>query len=402
MRVQTDNRSRRRRAPGEIRCLVVTNAYPSEGRLYRNGFVHSRVLGYRKLGLDVEVFWHHPPVADPYTYDFEDVSVTVGDSKALEDYVRDNHYDCYLIHFPEPQRVEPLTNVDAETPIIAWIHGFEAESWHRRWFNVELTHRGISQFLNKREDYYIPQNRFLNNLVISQRKNLYFVNVSEWFQRIVVEPDIGADFTNNVVIPNYIDTNEFAYRKKAPEDRFKILSLRPFASHKYANDLTVEAIKILSKRPYFKQLEFTIAGEGPLFDETTASIKSFKNVKLMNRFFTSAEISELHADHGVFLAPTRFDSQGVSMCEAMSSGLAVISNNTAAIPEFVDHRKSGLLVEPESAVGLADAIEQLVFDEELFQSISSQASISIGERAGFEASIGKEVELILKAVSNVK
>lgn len=36
--------------------LVLTNNYPSEDNLYANGFVHTRVLGYLKKGIEVEVF----------------------------------------------------------------------------------------------------------------------------------------------------------------------------------------------------------------------------------------------------------------------------------------------------------------------------------------------------------
>ena len=44
----------------------------------------------------------------------------------------------------------------------------------------------------------------------------------------------------------------------------------------------------------------------------------------------------MHKKNGIFMVPTRLDSQGVSRDEAMSSGLVPITNNVAAIPEFVD------------------------------------------------------------------
>lgn len=36
--------------------LVVTNAYKDKENPYENGFIHSRILAYRKKGLDAEVF----------------------------------------------------------------------------------------------------------------------------------------------------------------------------------------------------------------------------------------------------------------------------------------------------------------------------------------------------------
>lgn len=37
------------------------------------------------------------------------------------------------------------------------------------------------------------------------------------------------------------------------------------------------------------------------------------------------------------LIPTRADTQGVSEDEGMSCGVVPITNNIAAVPEFVDH-----------------------------------------------------------------
>ena len=57
----------------------------------------------------------------------------------------------------------------------------------------------------------------------------------------------------------------------------------------------------------------------------------------------------MRADHGVYLCPTRFDTQGVMLGEAMSSGMVTITNPVAAIPEFTDDASS-LLPRPDDPV----------------------------------------------------
>ena len=54
------------------------------------------------------------------------------------------------------------------------------------------------------------------------------------------------------VIHNPIDTNLFNFDEKDIQQRFKILSIRPYASRKYANDLSVNAVLALSKKDFFK------------------------------------------------------------------------------------------------------------------------------------------------------
>ena len=376
------------------KLLVICNAYPSEQALYRNGFIHRRVKAYKEAGLDVEVFYNHEPVQQAYEYEFDGVRVTVGNEGALELHVASNDFDGYLIHFAEPQRIRPLQKLNVKKPVIVWVHGFEAEAWYRRWFNFINTSEDIKAALEKKDTYYLKQNAFFHDLMTQEELNVSFVNVSKWFQKYVVEPDNGAEFRNSTVIPNLVDEEVFPYREKEDKKRFNILSIRPFASLKYANDQTVGAILELSKRPYFKALSFTICGSGPMFDQTVEPLRQFDNVKLENRFFTQEEIRDLHAEHGIFLSPTRFDSQGVSMCEASSSGLVTISSEVAAVPEFIEHRVSGLLAQPESINDLADLIEELYFDAELFQRLSKQGSLAMLEKCGRKATIGAEVDYI--------
>lgn len=380
------------------KLLLICNAYPSNADLYRNGFIHRRVKEYQALGTEVEVFYNHQPVTNKYTYLFDGVSVTVGNDEALFRTVTESEYAAYLVHFAEPSRIEPLIRAKIRQPVIVWIHGFEAEAWHRRWFNFVDSKDSILEALAKKEHYYSSQNEFLGDLIRERPLNLTFVNISNWFRSMVVEPDLGVEFVDDYVIPNLIDENIFPYREKKKNDRFNLLSIRPFASYKYANDITVEAIQILSNRPFFPRLHFTLVGDGRFFSEITNPLRAFKNVQLNKKFIKQTDISKLHEANGVFISPTRFDSQGVSMCEAMSSGLVPVSTDISAIPEFVQHGESGLLVPPESPRALADAIEELYFDPELYARLSISAAKNVRQLCGRRATTDRELSLIKQRV----
>ena len=102
----------------------------------------------------------------------------------------------------------------------------------------------------------------------------------------------------------------------------KILLLRSFASTKYLNDISIKCILELSKKDFFERFDRNMCfGEGILFEELTKLIKKFKNITINNNFLNHDEISKVHKNFGIFICPTRMDSQGCSMCEAMSSGL---------------------------------------------------------------------------------
>lgn len=374
--------------------LLVANAYPSDQALYRNAFIHRRVLAYLEAGIDVEVFYLHPPVTQPYDYVFDGVRVTVGGAADYAARIAGTRYRRILVHFASEDMIRPVADLAPDTPVVVWVHGFEAEAWHRRWFNFLESSGQIREALAKRETYHEQQLDLMGRLLSSEDLDVEVVHVSEWFRRHVVEPDVGRATRRPHVIPNVVDTDLFAYRPKTDEDRTRVLSIRPYASHKYANDQTVAAIVALSQRPYFDRLSFTIRGEGPLFAATVAPLHAFSNVDVEEGFLRQEEIAALHATHGVFLSPTRFDSQGVSMGEAMSSGLVPVTTDIAAIPEFVEHRASGLLAPPERPVALADHLESLYYNPELFHRLSAGAARRVREQCGPEATVGREIELI--------
>jgi glycosyltransferase involved in cell wall biosynthesis len=195
------------------------------------------------------------------------------------------------------------------------------------------------------------------------------------------------------VIHNPIDTTLFAYHPKPPEQRKKILSISSYASLKYANDLSARAIQSLSNRPWFGELEFRFVGDGRLFDEVLAPLRQFDNVVIDRRFLTPDELRDMYREYGVFLCPSRWDSQGVSRDEAMASGLVPVTNAVGAIPEFVN-AECGVLAPPEDFAGLAAGIESLYLDEARFETMSLNASRRVRRQSDIDSIVAKEMMLL--------
>lgn len=370
--------------------LVLTNNYPSYGDLYKNGFVHTRVKLYKEYGLNVDVYALKPKGVAFYDYQFEDINVYTGDNRGLEYILNIKKYKKILIHFVSQEMIDITNRCCKDVPIIIWLHGAEASKWRGRLFNY--TENQIKNNQNRLDKEDVIKMNFLKSIYSNEKYQ--FIVVSDWFRREVCEKDAECKILNYEIIPNVIDSNTFQYRKKNKEDRLKILSIRPYASNKYANDLTMKAIVELSKRSFFNDLEFSIYGKGDLFKSLTLQVEQFENVKIHNTFMNHDDISKVHRYHGIFLCPTRLDSQGVSMCEAMSSGLVCISNDVSAISEFLINNYTGILANSEDYIGLADAIEYLYYTPEAFLKMSKYGSIFIQEKCGINSTINKEIKLI--------
>lgn len=368
--------------------LLLTNHYPSYDDLYRNGFIHTRVASYQEQGLAVDVFRLRPngPVS---FHEFENIDVITGPGAALANMLAAGNYTSVLVHFLDPHMWETIRPFLHGINIIIWLHGAEIQPWWRRAYNY-----GDDAQLQLAKVDSDRRMSFWRNLLQPVSPNLRLVFVSRRFADDVME-DLGFSLPQSHyrIIHNPINTRMFSYREKPQEQRRKILSIRPYVSRTYANDLSVKAIQQLATKPWFHELEFLMVGDGPLFDETLAPLRQYPNVKIEKRYLKQSDIADLHKHYGVFLCPSRMDTQGVSRDEAMASGLVPVTNQVGAIPEFVDDT-CGFLCAAEDYIGLSKAIETLFFNPKVFSEKSLNAKQRVIAQSDMQLITASELSLI--------
>jgi len=370
------------------RTLVVANAYPSYRNLYQNGFVHSRVRGYRDRGVATDVFTLRD---GPRHREFEGVQVLSGDEGMLRELLESGRYDRVLVHFLNRRMWDVLRDHAGSIPITVWVHGYEIQPWWRRTFDYHT-----EEELERGKEATAVRMELWREVSQMAPEVLKVVFVSEAFRQEVAEDQrsfgFGLDEAAVRIVHNPIDTSLFTYEPKKPEARAKILLIRPFVTKKYANDLAVEAIHELASEPWFDELTFRIIGDGPLFDELTAPLVLYPNVTVEKRFLSHPEIAALHKEYGVFLVPTRHDTQGVSRDEAMASGLVPITNDIPVIREFLSDAE-GYLAPEDDAKGLADAIRDLYLHPETFLAKSQAAAARIRTTVASDVVIPEEIAI---------
>ncbi|WP_200627011.1 glycosyltransferase family protein [Pseudomonas sp. LAM2023] len=373
---------------GRSQHLVVTNHYPAYEDLYRNGFVHSRVMAYRQQNLNVDIFRLRKNEAVSY-HEFQNVDVVTGCQTTLAKMLESGQYKSVLVHFLDPDMWEVLKRFIHLVKVVVWVHGAEVQPWWRREYNYSDEHQLALAKVESEK-----RMAFWRDTLSNMPANLKLVFVSRYFAEEVME-DVGFRIPEDryEIIHNPIDTETFTYQAKPEAQRMKVLSIRPYASAKYANDLSVKAIELLAEKPYFKDLEFRMIGDGALFEETLAPLRKFNNVKIERGFLKHQEIAALHKDYGLFLCPTRMDAQGVSRDEAMASGLVAVTNAVTAIPEFVND-ECGILAPGEDATAMAEGIARVIESPELFCRMSAAARVRVEKQTAKYSIINREIELI--------
>lgn len=369
---------------GTGRLLLVANGYPARGEQYRNAFLHRRVKAYRQRGQLVDVVWVKEGVPTT-TYEFDGVEVTVCSAAALNAGLARTRYDAIAAHFVDRSIWSAIEDASRGTRVTIWLHGAEIQSWQRRACNyasdAEREAARAASALRR---------LFWKEVFSTAADGVSFVFVSSSFMH-EVEEDTGLPLSHKRrVIHNPIDTTLFRFEEKAEDLRWNILSVRPHASRIYANDLVAAVIRRLSGEPEFDKMRFHLVGDGELFDVNFAELGRYGNVLIERRFLTQEEIASLHRRNGVFLVPTRGDTQGVSRDEAMASGLVPVTCAAGSVPEFVDDG-CGILTAVDDVEALAEGLLRLVRDSSLFVRLSRAAASRVRRQSAADLVIAEEL-----------
>lgn len=371
--------------PGAGRLALVTNAYPKADDLYRNGFVHRRVVGYRERGVGVDVFVVRQGLPSR-EYEFEGVLVRECDPGTLAATLEISGHAAIAVHVLDRALWQALEGVRGRQPITVWMHGAEVQSWRHRDFNFDTE---VEREAARRASE--ERSAFWNEVLGTHWPGVRYVLVSSFFARqtwvdLGVQPPEGTWS----VIHNPVDTRLFNYRPKTAEMARRILSIRPHASRIYANDLVARTIQVLARHELFPMLSFTLVGDGELWEDNFAGLEQYPNVRLVRGFLPQRDIARLHGEHGVFLVPTRGDTQGVSRDEAMSSGLVPVTSAVGAVPEFVDE-SCAELCPAEDPYAMAEAILALATDAARFQEKSRKASERVASQSAAAHVVDQEI-----------
>ena len=86
-----------------------------------------------------------------------------------------------------------------------------------------------------------------------------------------------------------------------------------------------------------------------------------------------ADVPRDYQDADIFITTSVSDGTPVSVLEAMSSGLPCIATSVGGIPEWIEHKVTGLLIQPGSPEQVAEAIMSLARDPQLRKRLGTAA-----------------------------
>lgn len=146
----------------------------------------------------------------------------------------------------------------------------------------------------------------------------------------------------------------------------------------------------------------TIAGSGP---QETRMRTLCSDLALDDRvtflgWIEEKTVSRLLADSTALVFPSVWhEPAGIVALEAMVNSRAVIMSRVGGIPEMIQDRVNGLLVEPNDVAGLAKAMDQLASDPEAAQRLGDAGREIATTRYSLERHVGELLRLYRKSIS---
>ncbi|MEO8257195.1 MAG: glycosyltransferase family 4 protein [Acidobacteriota bacterium] len=147
-------------------------------------------------------------------------------------------------------------------------------------------------------------------------------------------------------------------RDPAPSTRPELLFLGSVLPAKGIEVLLEAMVAIVAEFPG-TVLHVAGAGEPGYIDHVLKPLLARTNlvdVVLLHGFQSAPQVCALMARASLLVLPTFMDTSPNVVSEAQIAGVPVVATRVGGIPEVIEHRRTGLLVEPHSAGALADAI----------------------------------------------
>ena len=170
-------------------------------------------------------------------------------------------------------------------------------------------------------------------------------------------------------MPEAIDVADWRRRldaatRAARDAPFTILSVARMYPRKRLEDL-LEATALLRAR--IPHVQTRIVGAGPEFARLRArhaELRLGDSVVFLGEV-PRGTLTVEYVSADCFCLPSIQEGFGMVFAEAMVAGLAIVACRAAAVPEVVEDRRTGLLVNPRSPGDLAMALETLATNEGL-------------------------------------
>ncbi|PIZ56736.1 hypothetical protein COY23_02635 [bacterium (Candidatus Torokbacteria) CG_4_10_14_0_2_um_filter_35_8] len=253
------------------------------------------------------------------------------------------------------------------------------------------------------------RNEFIDHLTrwIADR----YIAVSESLRQEMIR-DMKMDPKKIVAVHNAVDINALRLasgdKKKdvreefnIPKDKFLIIVVALLRPRKGV-DLLIKALKPVTEQ--FSDTYLLIVGSDDMSEDPNygPNLRSLVSELNLDKHVTFAgfrnDVPAILKKCDLMVLPSRFgEGTPMTIIEAMALGLPVLSTKVEGIPELIEDKKTGFLIDPESVEQLVDKMIEIRKTPDVLSQIKENALRRAGEEFDVEVQV-RRVEEIYKEV----
>jgi glycosyltransferase involved in cell wall biosynthesis len=185
-----------------------------------------------------------------------------------------------------------------------------------------------------------------------------------------LEAVFGSFGVEATVVPNTLDLSHYKFRSRQPL-RPMLLSNRNFEPL-YNVECVLRAFAIIQNQ--YPEARLIVAGDGSQREKLHQVTRELelKNVEFPGRI-EQKDMPTLYDRADIYVNATNIDNMPVSLIEAFSCGLPVVTTNAGGIPYIASDNQTALMVEKNDHQAIARSVIHLLEDPALSQRLCKAA-----------------------------
>ena len=267
-----------------------------------------------------------------------------------------------------------------------WLSLWDKDTWYSLW-NQKILCFGWAFGKSVLNSFFavlhLPQ--FLGSIDLS---HVQFA--SHYLKQLTIKA--GKPVRGGEVIHWGIDMNKYTFKKDYNNNPTRLLYVGQIIPHKGV--LTaIEALKLIVQK--YNTITLTIVG-GSVIKGYEEQVHNFvHSLGLGNNIHFTGLISHenmprIYNEHDILIFPSLWDEPfGITLLEAMASGLVVVGTATGGSGEILQHEINALIFPKGDANACAAELLRLIEDPDLFDRLKQNAGNIVKEKFCFEHTINR-------------
>ena len=253
-----------------------------------------------------------------------------------------------------------------------------------------LIYAGFGRFFLKKRPLmiYTEHNQIYSASKLSRKKFKYYIRCADHV--VAISEDLKHELQKTykvrcplTLIYNGIDGQRFsdnsfsAVRKELSiSDETTLFGCGVVFSKQKGLMYLLEAVSLVKDQ--IKNVQFIIAGDGPLREQLEAQVNELEISDLVRFIGYRSDMPAVIQALDVYILPSLWEGLPLALIEAMALGKPIICTSVGGNPEIVIDGENGLVVPPQNPVALSEAILKLSC------STTVRNKISVNNRSRFE------------------